>query len=397
MHEIIQTSVMITAFVLLMMLIIEYINIQTKGSWDKPLKQKPWLQVLIAAFLGATPGCLGVYTVVSLFTHRVLSFGALVATMIATSGDEAFFMFALFPVQAFWILILSFVLAIVVGILVDMVYKKGVFLSEHAHEFQIHKHHEISKMSFNPNLIWGNIRRLSFARGFILVALLLFLAKLSIDGGHSHGALSLEAVKQQSEQLKQISSIAQNKEPVLQHQDTGAHIEEHHHDSELESHEAADTESNWTKIIFIVMSLVGIYIVLVSTDHFIQQHAWNHVLKKHSLKIFLWTFGTLLAIWLGQKYVNIEMIQMVHENLWMVLVFAVLLGIIPESGPHMIFVVMFFNGMAPFSILLANSIVQDGHGALPLFAENKRAFVHMKVINIGVGFLIGAIGLWLGF
>jgi len=145
------------------------------------------------------------------------------------------------------------------------------------------------------------------------------------------------------------------------------------------------------------MSLVGIYIVLVSTDHFIQQHAWNHVLKKHSLKIFLWTFGTLLAIWLGQKYVNIEMIQMVHENLWMVLVFAVLLGIIPESGPHMIFVVMFFNGMAPFSILLANSIVQDGHGALPLFAENKRAFVHMKVINIGVGFLIGAIGLWLGF
>jgi len=39
---------------------------------------------------------------------------------------------------------------------------------------------------------------------------------------------------------------------------------------------------------------------------------------------------------------------------------AVFLGIIPESGSHMIFVMLYANGMIPFSILLASSIVQDG-------------------------------------
>jgi len=40
------------------------------------------------------------FTVVSLHTHRMVGLPALVAVMIATSGDEAFVMFALFPDKA---------------------------------------------------------------------------------------------------------------------------------------------------------------------------------------------------------------------------------------------------------------------------------------------------------
>jgi hypothetical protein len=47
-----------------------------------------WPQYLIAAALGAIPGCLGAYAVVALYAHRKVTLGALVATMIATSGDE---------------------------------------------------------------------------------------------------------------------------------------------------------------------------------------------------------------------------------------------------------------------------------------------------------------------
>jgi hypothetical protein len=39
--------------------------------------------------------------------------------------------------------------------------------------------------------------------------------------------------------------------------------------------------------------------------------------------------------------------------------------------------------------LLANSIVQDGHGMLPLFAESKKDFVKVKLINMGVGLVVG--------
>jgi hypothetical protein len=76
---------------------------------------------------------------------------------------------------------------------------------------------------------------------------------------------------------------------------------------------------------------------------------------------------------------------------------AVLIGFIPESGPHLIFVALFFNGIIPFSILLANSIVQDGHGALPLLAESRKNFIYMKLISGAAGLITGLIGLGVGF
>jgi hypothetical protein len=44
---------------------------------------------------------------------------------------------------------------------------------------------------------------------------------------------------------------------------------------------------------------------------------------------------------------------------------------------------------------MASAIVQDGHGALPLFAESKKSFFAAKAINILVGLVVGLIGLYL--
>jgi hypothetical protein len=76
-----------------------------------------------------------------------------------------------------------------------------------------------------------------------------------------------------------------------------------------------------------------------------------------------------------------------------ILIVAVLVGLIPESGPHVLFLSLYISGAIPLSILLANSIVQDGHGSLPLFAENKPAFFKIKLINLVIGFAVGAGGL----
>lgn len=79
----------------------------------------------------------------------------------------------------------------------------------------------------------------------------------------------------------------------------------------------------------------------------------------------------------------------------MVLIIAVLIGIVPESGPHLIFVTLFASGTIPFSILLASSISQDGHGMLPMLAESKKGFIAVKVVNMIFAFIVGAIGLLL--
>ena len=66
-------------------------------------------------------------------------------------------------------------------------------------------------------------------------------------------------------------------------------------------------------------------------------------------------------------------------------------------GPHLIFVTLFAEGLIPFSVLLAGSIVQDGHGMLPMLAHSRCAFFGVKGFNFALGLLVGILGLVMGW
>ena len=80
-----------------------------------------------------------------------------------------------------------------------------------------------------------------------------------------------------------------------------------------------------------------------------------------------------------------------------VLAIGAFLGIIPESGPHLIFVMMYAQGLVPFSVLFTTSSVQDGHGMLPLLSYSLKDSVLIKLFNLlfglGVGGLLFCLGL----
>jgi hypothetical protein len=82
-----------------------------------------WRQYMLASFLGATPGCLGAFMNVSLYVHGMISFGAIVGGMIATSGDEAFVMLTQFPLTALLLLASLFVAGIFFAWISDGVIK----------------------------------------------------------------------------------------------------------------------------------------------------------------------------------------------------------------------------------------------------------------------------------
>jgi hypothetical protein len=86
-----------------------------------------------------------------------------------------------------------------------------------------------------------------------------------------------------------------------------------------------------------------------------------------------------------------------RNNMWIILGIAVLTGIIPQSGPHLVFLTLYAKGVIPFSVFIASSIVQDGHGMLPLLAESRKNFVLIKGINFFVGLGVGAILLFAGY
>jgi hypothetical protein len=359
MLEILKNTISITVFVSVMMMVIEYFNIRTKGKWHNKLEKNKFLQILIAVFLGAIPGCLGAYTVVSLYTHGVFSFGAVVATMIATFGDEAFIMLAMMPKETMIISIVLILVAILTGLIVNIFYKKK-YKDNSKH---LHIHEEEQCICFQSKIILENLKKISFVRAVLLFSILIFMGFLFFSGtGHNHSDLPFSS----TEKIEKVTH--HESESTIDLADN--HDEEHH--------------ISWVKLTFILISLIAFFIVITVPEHFLEEHLWNHIIKKHFIKVFLWTFGILSLVYLMNFFVDIN--DLVKNNLHIILILAVLIGILPESGPHLIFVSLFLSGTIPLSILMANSIVQDGHGALPLFAEDKRGFFLMKFINVNSGY-----------
>ena len=81
--------------------------------------------------------------------------------------------------------------------------------------------------------------------------------------------------------------------------------------------------------------------------------------------------------------------------MWVFLIGA-LIAIIPESGPHLIFVLMYAQGLVPFSILFTTSFIQDGHGMLPLLSYSLKDSVLIKVFNLIFGLAVGGMLLVIG-
>ena len=146
-------------------------------------------------------------------------------------------------------------------------------------------------------------------------------------------------------------------------------------------------DEDWMNVLFAGLSVIMLLVLILGSDHFVNDHLWNHIIKKHLPIIFAWTFGVLLVLGIGLQYIDIS--RWISSNTAVMIILATLIGIIPESGPHMIFVTLYATGIVPLPVLLASSISQDGHSSLPLIAESRRSFLWAKLINCAVALLAG--------
>lgn len=433
--EALKNAILITGLVMIMMLLIEYVNIHSHGNSFKKLKKSPVRQVLVATLLGMIPGCIGGFAVVSLFTHNLLSFGALVAMMIASSGDEAFVLMAMIPKTAVILFIILIVIAIVAGIIVDKIFKKVPTPFEPEH-YELHENCcETKKSPVFGNGIKNNLRTMSKERLLIVIGISLFITAVVLGllehkhaegDGHDHGsakqATTTElvahectgcgneecATEDSSTTNPQTSNNQNHAATTDNHDHTAADNHNHTATTDNHNHTAEDAHSaidehghlkifseRWLNLIFAFISLITLYLTLSANEHFIKEHLWNHVVKKHLKSIFLWTFGALLVLQFGIQYLDIE--HWMRDNIVFMILLAVVIGLIPESGPHMVFITLFAGGLVPFSVLLASSIVQDGHTALPLLAESKSSFFKAKLINMLIGLIVGLAVYLIGF
>ena len=375
-----------------MMMMIESLNIESNGLVFKGLRRTKFGQVVVAALLGSIPGCMGGFATVSLYTHKMFSFGALVAMMIASSGDEAFVMLAMIPEQALILFAVLFAIAVVVGVVIDMVteHKSCGMKSNCTDGYVVHEHKEESKAISSK-------RTFGWRRILMLVGLAVFIAALATGHlGHDHSAHSHEHA---AAHLHTEHECGELNECSEQHECDAHECTEHHECDELhecgelngcgeeKGHSVNLLSEEWMNILFAGLSVIMLFVLLLGSDHFVVEHLWNHIIKKHLPTIFTWTFGVLLVVGIGLQYIEID--QWINNNTALMIVLATLIGIIPESGPHMIFVTLYAAGVVPLPVLLASCISQDGHSSIPLLAESKRSFIWAKLINCAVALAAG--------
>jgi len=325
-------AVTITLFVFSMMIFVDWLNVRSRGRMTAVLKGGKWREYLLASFLGSTPGCLGAFMNVSMYVHGLIGFGALVGGMIATSGDEAYVMLSLFPEKALLLFVGLFLAGIVFGALSDWIAERlRITPCESCDRHEIHP--EELEGNRLKNLV-RNLRRPSVLRLGFLALMILLLVVTSLGGVGPEGW-------------------------------------------------------GWMRITLIVLLALGTLLGLSSSEHYFREHVIGHILRHHTLRVFLWTFAALLALSFLPSQEAVRAFLQAHM-LW-VFLFAGLLGIIPESGPHLIFVMMYASGLVPFSVLFVSSFVQDGHGMLPLLSVSVRDSLRVKGFNLVFGLAVGGI------
>ncbi len=329
----------ITAFVAVIMIAIEYVNIRTRGLVMQALGDSLLRQYILAAALGATPGCLGAFVLVALFTHRRLTPGALAAGMIATSGDEMFVMLALMPKTALLMTAGLMVLGIAAGWITDRILRlKPTSACNGCEGFDVHEEEQCRCFPRGQlRELWNppSPHRAILAAVVAVILLSIFAGKIGPLGW------------------------------------------------------------DWKRVTLLCLTGFAEFIILTVPDHFLDEHLWNHVSRKHVPQLFLWTLGAMATISLFESFFDLR--SMLADNSWLVLLAAAIVGIIPESGPHLLFVNLFAQGIVPFSVLVASSVVQDGHGMLPLLAHSRSDFLRIKAVNLVFGLGAGALLMAAGY
>jgi len=330
--SIFREAVTITLFVFSMMILVDWLNVRSRGGMTAVLRGGKWREYLLSSFLGSTPGCLGAFMNISMYVHGLIGFGALVGGMIATSGDEAYVMLSLFPKKALLLFAGLFVAGVVFGALSDWIARHlRITPCEACDQHEVHP--EQLQGNRLENLI-HNLRHPSALRlGFLLLMIVLLLVTcLGVVGPEGWG---------------------------------------------------------WMRITLVILLALGTLLGLSGSEHYFREHVINHILRHHTLRVFLWTFAALLVLSFLPSQEAVRTFLQAHM-VW-VFLFAGLLGVIPQSGPHLIFVMMYASGLVPFSVLFVSSFVQDGHGMLPLLSVSLRDSLRVKGFNLAFGLAVGGI------
>ncbi|RJU94012.1 MAG: hypothetical protein DWC08_02795 [Candidatus Poseidoniales archaeon] len=116
----------VTVFVAVMVFLFSWLQYATSGRFVEYIRERKKLQPVIGALMGLTPGCGGAIVMMPMYARGYVTYGTVIATLIATLGDSAFVLIGAAVTDSSFIApliavhVISFIVGVTWGYLVDI-------------------------------------------------------------------------------------------------------------------------------------------------------------------------------------------------------------------------------------------------------------------------------------
>ena len=372
----------VTVFVAVMVLLFSWLQYSTSGRFVEYIRENKKLQPVIGALMGLTPGCGGAIVMMPMYARGYVTYGTVVATLIATLGDSAFVLIGAavgdssFIAPMIAVHVISFVVGVTWGYIVDMtgttprnpLSRFGPTIGEEVVHESVDGTSPLDDLSREvPEGLGYKILHQGYVLwwavtivGFIFAILLLVWsgqdAEYSLELAYNPLTLNgfITWVGLLGTTLSVILYIAQKNWFA---DDTEATIGDKLHSMrETMVHAASETAfvTFWVMIAYLVFELSMLYSGLTEQD-----------MSKYGDGVFA-------------------------------VIIASTIGLIPGCGPQIIAITAYTKDMISFPALAANAISQDGDALFPLLVRHKAASlwatVHTTIPALIVGILLMVAG-----
>lgn len=374
-------------FVGAVLLLFGFINYKRQGKFVQSLENSKRWQPIFGSLLGLSPGCGGAIFVMPLYLKGTVTFGTVVATLIATMGDSAFVLISTLPKKYLLVSLISIIVAIVTGYIVDklnidkrFIQRKKLLINElekkkNQHEIlekelvakglhqdcmchighkegdniDILLHHQQKQ---DPKWVHAFTHKCAYKAFWILASIGLVLGILllfQINVNTSIKIPYLGLIIGIAGTLFSAVYMIINKKFVK----NDTHEEEESKIFSLKEtliHSAEDTAfvNTW---VFVAYVIYEIAVYAVGGEPVVRE--WM-------------TSAGVISVIIGAA-----------------------IGLIPGCGPQIIFVSLYAQGLLPFSALLANALSQDGDALFPLLAIDKKSSLIATIITTIPALIVG--------
>lgn len=308
------------------------------------MRRHPVYEVLLAAGLGALPGCGGAIIVVTQFTRGFTSFGAVVAVLTSTMGDAAFLLLAQRPTDALLVIAISVVVGTLSGLIVNLIHGdlKQALLPDKASN-------QAALCGPEPHATRKNILTLSVRFWKVIIGPALI------------GAV-LVALQYDLNQLLGLPEMT------------------------IELVFAAITLT--ILVLWSVTSDLSGYSSITSEEPTTRHEGWLNKSVLDTQFVTGWVVLAFLAFELPVSLLGIDLAAIFQSWSGMVILAAIVIGFLPGCGPQIVVTTLYINGAVPFSAQLGNAISNDGDALFPAIALAPKAAVLATVYSAVPAFVV---------